>query len=187
MRPSTSRGSGRECPTCSYRGISRRKAYASFADQARGWNNSPLSRSPAISLLSFAARCTVESRSSSFFPSFPYSWRACLSGRCRDLPRLFEARRIGSKKCEGMIVFFALDEMEEYPPDQVHVGAVLPYELLDRALVLPDLLAELGMEPLPKVVQHHPGQILGAGHRRHGCERVVPFLIGEPRRRRHAG
>ena len=63
-----------------------------------------------------------------------------------------------------MIVLFALNEVEEHASGQVHVGAVLPDELLDRPLVLPDLAAELVVKPLPEIVQHRPAQILGAGH-----------------------
>ena len=91
-----------------------------------------------------------------------------------------ETRRVRGEEGEGIIGFLALHEVEEHPSDQVHVGAVLSYELLDRPLVLRDLPAELGVEPLPEVIQHHPAQIFAAGHQGHGCERVVPFLVADP-------
>ena len=98
-------------------------------------------------------------------------------------PAFFVQRcRVGGEKFEGMSILFALDEVEEHASCQVHVGAVLSDELLDRPLVLLDLAAELVVEPLPEIVQHRTAQILGAGHQGNSRKRMLPLLVAERNR-----
>ena len=95
------------------------------------------------------------------------------------LPLLVQSGRVGRQKRKGIIVHLVLDQMEEHPADEMNGGAIAMNERLDRAFIPFDLLTELSLEPLPKVLQQRPAQIFGAGHQRRAGERVVEFFRGD--------